>query len=378
MFCQVVGKRIVVGKHHRQFRPECDAGGARQGRKVNHQFGLLRSAFVEGVRKNEAALRVGVSDLDRNARAAVQHIKRTEGVPRNAVLNRRDQDAQPHRQACHHDHTRQAECGRGTAHILLHQLHTGRRLQVEAAAVKTDSLTDDRHFRIARLAPPNIDQPGRAVGRAAHCMYHRVILLEQVVADDDAELRLELSGQFTRRAGQLRRPHVRGRRVDEITGQRDGTGGAQDGTPIRLGRPDEFGLGRVDLRVAVEAVCAERPAQRGIGRLVFSHTLRDGVTAGRQRINGRAPRPHIVGVVHTQKRAGQRTAVTRQQQRLTAACGKIRGLDPSRRLLTGLCQPRSKPVFVERGERDRFTRGTGDKIEWHDGTPGIDGGTQAA
>ena len=119
----------------------------------------------------------------------------TEGVPRNAVLNRRDQDAQPHRQACHHDHTRQAECGRGTAHILLHQLHTGRRLQVEAAAVKTDSLYR-RSSLSDRSACPTEYRSAGARGRTRGPPHAPSgVLLEQVVADDDAELRLELPGQ---------------------------------------------------------------------------------------------------------------------------------------------------------------------------------------
>ena len=77
--------------------------------------------------------------------------------------------------ACHH-HVRERQDGGGAAHVLLHQQHAARRLDVEAAGIETDALADQRDFRMCRVAPAHIDQPRRTGGGAADGMNKRKIL----------------------------------------------------------------------------------------------------------------------------------------------------------------------------------------------------------
>ena len=54
-----------------------------------------------------------------------------------------------------------AKRGRGAAHVLLHQHHAARRLDVEAAGVEHDALADQRHLGRVGAPPDEVDEARR-------------------------------------------------------------------------------------------------------------------------------------------------------------------------------------------------------------------------
>ena len=148
----------------RQLRPERHARGAGQRRHGDDELRRLLVGERQRVGEHQPPLGVGVADLDRQPLAALQHVAGAEGAAGDGVLRGRDQHAQPQLQAGVHDHRGKAEHVRRAAHVLLHQRHAGRRLDVEPAGVEDDALADQRHLRIA-LAIPSACRSGRAAGR---------------------------------------------------------------------------------------------------------------------------------------------------------------------------------------------------------------------
>ena len=69
------------------------------------------------------------------------------------------------RQPLGDDQPGEREGVRRAAHVLLHDAHARCRLEVEAAAVEADALADDRDARVVGLAPFELDQARRALGR---------------------------------------------------------------------------------------------------------------------------------------------------------------------------------------------------------------------
>src|SRR3546814_18125384 len=67
-------------------------------------------------------------------------------------------------------------------------IYAGRRLEVEATGIEADALADQGQSGMFRVAPDEVDQARQAVRGAADRMYHRVILFQQLVADDAVEL----------------------------------------------------------------------------------------------------------------------------------------------------------------------------------------------
>ena len=133
-----------------------------------------------------------------------------------------------------HDRLRQPQDDRGAAHVLLHHLHAGGGLQVEAAGIEAHALADQRHLRRVGIAPADVDQPRRPRAGPADGMDRRVVLGEQRVADDDPVLRPEAFGDLHGGVGQLRRSQIGGRRVDQVARQAHRAGEALD---ERRGRP---------------------------------------------------------------------------------------------------------------------------------------------
>ena len=66
--------------------------------------------------------------------------------------------------------------GGGAAHVLLHEQHAARRLDIETAGVEADALADERHQRRALAPPRQVDEARRARAGAADRMDHREIL----------------------------------------------------------------------------------------------------------------------------------------------------------------------------------------------------------
>ena len=111
---QLVGQGVIVAEQRRQVGAQRHPGGAGQRGAIDHHRRLLRGAFEQGVAQDQPALGVGIADLDGDALARRHHVERPEGVARHAVLDRRHQQAQAHRQPSRHHHGGDGHHGRGT------------------------------------------------------------------------------------------------------------------------------------------------------------------------------------------------------------------------------------------------------------------------
>ena len=141
---------------------------------------------------------VGVADLDREPLAAHDHVARPHRRGRDGVLDDRDDDPQAQVEPRLHDEPRQRQRRRRPAHVLLHQLHAGGRLDVEAAGVEGDALADERHFRRVLASPGEIDDPRRLGGGAPDRVDEREIGGDEFVAADHGDARAEMLGELHR------------------------------------------------------------------------------------------------------------------------------------------------------------------------------------
>jgi hypothetical protein len=148
--------------------------------------------------------------------SALEDVARPEGVAGYGVLDRGNDDAQVHGQFCTHDQRGQAKRGGGTPHVLFHQQHRRRRLDVEAAGVEHDALADERDLGMLRLAPAQIDQPRHPRRRLPHRVHERKVLFQQIVADDGAHRGAEALGESGGGFLDLGGAEIVRRRVDEI------------------------------------------------------------------------------------------------------------------------------------------------------------------
>src|SRR5262249_24190996 len=118
-----------------------------------------------------------------------------------------------------HDHVAERQRRGRAAHILFHDQHAARRLDVEPAAVEADALADQGDpFRLL-LAPGEVDEPWRARAGAAHGMDHREVLGEQIRPADTRQACAGPRGELPDRVLQLRGTEVARRRVDEIAAE---------------------------------------------------------------------------------------------------------------------------------------------------------------
>ncbi len=104
------------------------------------------------------------------------------------------------------------------AHILFHQRHAASGFEIQPASVKTDALADQCQRRAA-VAPFDIDQTGPPVRGAANRMYHRQVLLQEILILDDGATGLVLVSQIACGGLQFIRSHVTCRCVDQVAGQ---------------------------------------------------------------------------------------------------------------------------------------------------------------
>ena len=65
-----------------------------------------------------------------------------------------------------HDQLGQRQCVRRAAHILFHQAHARRRLDIQPARVESNPLADNRNAWVARIAPLKLNKTRRMF---AHC-----------------------------------------------------------------------------------------------------------------------------------------------------------------------------------------------------------------
>ena len=125
--------------------PERHHDGAGQRRQIDHELRLEAVVAVpQRVGQHEAPLGVGVEHLDRLARHRGDDVARTLGVAVDGMFSTQADDADgidlglARGQRVH-----QAGDGGGAAHVALHVLHAGGRLDRDAAGVEHDALADE-------------------------------------------------------------------------------------------------------------------------------------------------------------------------------------------------------------------------------------------
>ena len=142
----------------------------------------------------------------------------------------------------------------GAAHVLLHELHAGGGLEVEAAGIEANALAHQSDPR-PPAAPAEIDQPRRLGARPADRVDRRIVLLEQGIAGDHADPAAVGLGELAGGGGKLRRAEVASRGVDQVAHQAGRPGRALDRSALGPLGPDQLGEAP-RLAVAGEGVAA--------------------------------------------------------------------------------------------------------------------------
>ena len=123
----------------------------------------VTTALAQAKQSNSAKLAKPLKEANDDIKAkkyadAVAKLKDAEGIAGNAILGCGNEDAQAHVELLAHDHMAERQSGRRATHVLLHQQHPARRLQIEAARIKADTLADERDGCSA-LTPPCAPSP---------------------------------------------------------------------------------------------------------------------------------------------------------------------------------------------------------------------------
>ena len=84
-----------MGEKGGKVSPAGDALRAGQGREIHQKIGRFGGGLPQRVGQHQPALGIGIADFYRDALARFQHVLRPVGLARDAVLDRRDQHAQP-------------------------------------------------------------------------------------------------------------------------------------------------------------------------------------------------------------------------------------------------------------------------------------------
>jgi hypothetical protein len=147
-------------------------------------------------------------------------------------------------------------------HVLLHQRHAARRLDIEPAGIEAHTLSHQRDRRCAGFPPCQVDQPRGAAAGAADGMNHRETCLKQVVPDRHGEFRGVLRGKIARGCLEFRRPQIIGGRVDQIARQIHSGGDPADIVMVHRVRHHSRGNPVLrDRTIGRKPVAAERKGQ---------------------------------------------------------------------------------------------------------------------
>src|SRR3954453_469187 len=222
---------------------------ARQRREVDELRRAQAPRVPEGVGQDQAALGVGVRDLDGQPRGGLDDVRRPDRVGPDHVLARGEDAGHPLGHLELGDRPHRGEHGRAAGHVALLADDVGLRLEEVAAGVEGHRLADEPEVGGAPRALGLVaehDELGRRGARAADGGERGEARIGRV-EDLDAQARPR-----GRSLGELRRPdHVR-RRVDEL---------ARDVRPAR----DDLGpaRGRVEL---LDDPADDEALDRGGGR----------------------------------------------------------------------------------------------------------------
>ena len=169
-------------------------------------------------------------------------------------------------------------------------------LDVEPAGVEADALADQRDLRRVGIAPgAGRSGAARAADARPTAWISGKFSRQQIVADDRADLRAVCAAASARAACfELGRPHVVGRRVDEIAREKSPPSTMRDELVAdrRLAAASSRAA-FVGLAVAGEAVGAEREGERRQPRVV--RRVGEPVGAGRQQSRQTARPKRVAG-----------------------------------------------------------------------------------
>ena len=208
---------LVVAEERGQVGAQGHARGAGEGGQIDQARGAQLARQAQAVGQEQAALGVGVTDLDLEACVGVDHVARAEGVGADGVLGAGDHRDEGRGAARATEGVERADHGASAAHVLAHQEHAARGLDAQAARVEHDALADD--------ADPGRDAAGAVLdhghgrlvdARAADRVHQVEALVEQLIADPGARLPAVAIGDLARRGGQALGVQVAGGRVDEV------------------------------------------------------------------------------------------------------------------------------------------------------------------
>ena len=278
-----VDEVVVVAHDPDRARAECDALRAGERGDVDEDVGLVLLGADERVGEDETTLGVGVEHLD--GLAAVRDVDVTGLLGRAArhVLGEAqvgrdvDGDAQTSR-----GEDRSERRGRA-AHVALHLVHSGGRLDRDAAGVEGDALADQGQVRGCALGPVGQAHEARSVGRAAAdgedaavAAVGESLLVEHL--DVDREAGSSLDGML----GEVSRHEVGRGGVDQIAGAVDGC--CQRAAATQSGqRCGVLGVGDLD-RQTTHGSLLRRLAVGTVGQECVGTecgALDDGVEVGR-------------------------------------------------------------------------------------------------
>ena len=126
-------------------------------------------------------------------------------------------------------------------------------------------------------------------------MDRRIVLGEELVADDHPMAGADSFGDLHRRGSEFFGPEISGRRIDQITSQERGAGEPLDPAAIGAFGPDQCGGGAALCVVAGKGIGAERPAERELCRIGALRSGFEPIASLRQRLGQSGERPNRLG-----------------------------------------------------------------------------------
>ena len=194
-------------------------------RKIDDELRLeLFLRIPEHVGEHETSLGIGIDDFDRLTRHRLDDVARTNCVAGRHILDAADQADGVDVCLALGEGVHGTDDGSCSAHIALHVLHAGRRLDRNAAGIEDHALTDeaDRLLLLAALgAVPDHDrEAGRPDASLTNAEKRAHAELFHVFDVEDLDLDAKLLEGF-RFLRQLDRPQNIGRLVDEIASHVD-------------------------------------------------------------------------------------------------------------------------------------------------------------
>ena len=252
---------------------------------------LLR--VPEHVAEDEAALGVGVLDLDRLAGGGAHDVARTLCVAVGHVLDQADETDHVGLRLAAGDRGHGADDGGRAAHVALHVLHAGARFQRDAARVEGDALAYQGNrggLLVLGAHPFHHDEARAANGALAHAEQRAHAELGHRGDIEHFDLEAEF-GQLLDAVGVAFRVEDVRRFADEVAGEFDafGLGGERRvvgaGAGGAVGDDRDGGEGRFLFRlqrqaVLVESVAGETCAEGEVGGRAAIRRADDGERLG--------------------------------------------------------------------------------------------------